>query len=318
MNDYFKTLDKINKRKIDKIYFLQGNDIYMKQEFVRTLFNQIRDAERKIFHGNQGDTEDEDFLDNLMSFGLFSTKKIIVYYGIEKFSAKYRKKLLRYTENPDKNITLVLIAEKTTSKFVKSLISAATPVKVWTPFPNQYVGFVAEQINRMGIEITGEAVNLLTSITNDSLHHTFAEFEKVLINTGADRKITATEVKKVVGGEKKYNIYDLLDAMGNKNFYKSIEISEALAQMGTGTPFIIISMYNFFNDMYVCMVEDANKMFSYNWKKKQQISRSVPKYREANFGKIFHHLADADLKSKSTGLSNQDLVVPLIYEIFNA
>jgi len=66
------------------------------------------------------------------------------------------------------------------------------------------------------------------------------------------------------------------------------------------------------------MVEDANKLFSYNWKKKQQINKSLPNYRKANFGKIFHYLAETDLKSKSTGLSNQDLVVPLIYEIFNA
>src|SRR6056297_3639687 len=253
MNDYFKILDRINKRKIDRIYFLQGNDIFMKQEFVKTLFNQIKDSERKIFYNTQGDAEDIAFLDSLMSFGLFSTKKVIVYYSIEKFSAKYRKKLLKYTENPDKNTTLVLIAEKTTAKFVKSLISAATTVKVWTPFPYQYVAFVAHQINRMGIEITGEGVNLLASITNDSLHHTFAEFEKVLINAGTDKKITASEVKKVVSGEKKYNIYDFLDAIGNKNFYKSIEICEALAQMGTGTPFMIISMFNFFTDIYVCM-----------------------------------------------------------------
>ncbi len=318
MNDFFKELDKIQKRKISPVYFLHGNDIFMKHELSRVLFQTDNKAEKKVFYGNQGSDEDVAFLDNLVSFGLFSTKKIIVYYDIEKFTTKYRDKVLRYIKNPDTNIILVLIAEKATIKFVKEISTNAKIIKVWTPFPNQYVDFVHEQINRMGIEISGEAVNLLTSITNDSLHHTFAEFEKVLINSGSNHKITSDAVKKVVGGEKKYDMWDFIEAIGNKNFYRSIDICNGLSQMGIKTPFFIISLYSFFNDMYVCFSEDVNKLFSYNWKKKQQISSTIGNYRSADFSKIFHVLNETDLKGKSTGLSTEELIVPLIYEILNA
>jgi len=316
MIDYFKELKKIEKRRIENLYLLQGNDLFMKQEFVRTLFNADPNSEKKVYHGNQN--EDIEFLDNLMSFGLFATKKIVVYYDIDKFTTKYKNKVLKYLEKPEKTTTLVLIAEKGNLKFVKDIAKLAKNLKVWTPFPNQYVEFINRQIKRMGMDATGEAINLLASITNDSLIHTFAEFEKVLINTGTGRKITDEDVKKVVGGEKKYNMWDFLEAVGNKNFYKAIEICEALVQMGTATPFFIISLYSFFNDMYVCFVEDVNQLFSYNWQKKKQISNSIGNYRRANFEKIFHQLNETDLKGKSTGLSTQELIVPLIYEIINA
>ena len=316
MNDYFKELEKIQKRRIENVYLLQGNDLFMKQEFVRSLFNADSGSEKKVYHGNQN--EDVEFLDNLMSFGLFASKKIMVYYDIDKFTTKYKNKVLKYLEKPEKTTTMVLITEKGNLKFVKDIAKLAKNMKVWTPFPNQYVDFVNRQIQRMGMDATGEAINLLASITNDSLSHTFAEFEKVLINTGTGRKITAEDIKKVVGGEKKYSMRDFIDAIGNKNFYKAIEICEALVQMGTSTPFFIISLYSFFNDMYICLVEDVNILFSYNWQKKKQISSSIGNYRKASFEKIFDHLNVTDLKGKSTGLSTLELIVPLIYEIIKA
>lgn len=318
MKEYFKELKKIEKRKISPVYLLQGNDIYMKQEFVKTVFQHIPDAERKIFYASQGQDEDVEFLDNLVSFGLFATKKVLVYYDIEKFTSKYRDRILKFLDSPDKNTTLILIAEKATIKFMKEISARATNIKVWTPFPNQYIEFVEQQINRMGIEITGEAVNLLASLTNDSLHHTFSEFEKVLINVGVERRVTSEAVKKVVGGEKKYNVWDFIDAVGNKNFYKAIDICDALVQMGIKAPFFIVSLYSFFNDMYVCFAEDVNKLFSYNWQKKQQISKTIGNYRKADFSKIFNLLKEADLRGKSTGLSTNELMVPLIYEIIQA
>lgn len=318
MRGYFKELKHIEKQKTNPVYLLHGDDIFLKQEFVRTLFIAGPEAEKKIYYGNQGKNEDVDFLDSLVSFGLFATKKIIVYYEIEKLNTKYRGKILKYVTNPDKNTVLVLIAEKNNQKFIKDIMKYTKYLKVWTPFPENYVEFVQEQINRMGFDVTVEAVNQLVSMTSDSLHHTFSEFEKVIINTGYHRKITSDDVKNIVGGEKKYSMYDFVDAIGNKNFYKAIDICDVLAQMGTKAPYFIISLFSFFTDMYVCFSEDVNQMFSYNWKRKKQIVKSIGKYRDSDFRKIFSALHDVDIKGKSTGLSTQELIVPLIYEIIQA
>ncbi len=317
MSNYFKELKKLKKRKNEKVIFLEGNDLFMKQEFVRTLFSTYPDVERKVYYGSQNRDDDVEFLNNLLSFGLFSSKKLIVYHNIEQFTKKYGKRLLQYLENPDKNIVLILTAERKRKKLVQAISKKSYSIKAWTPYPNKYVDFVQQQATRMGIDATTEAINLLVSITNDSLHHTFAELEKVLINTGTKR-LTAEDVKKVAGGVKKYSIYDFLDEVGNKNFYKSIEICNALVQMGTTTPFFISKLYNFFNDMYVCFTEDVEQMFSYNWKKKKQIRQTIGNYRTADFGKIFHNLVETDMKAKSTQLSDEELLVPLIYEIMNA
>lgn len=319
MDEYFKELKKIEKRKISPAYLLVGNDIFMKQEFVKTLFTHSKDAEKKIFYASQGEDEELNFLDNLVSFGLFSTRKVLVYYDIDKFSSKYRDKILRYLDHTDKDTVLVLIMEKKpTVKFTKELQSKCKEIKVWTPRTNQFIEFVQQQIARMGIEATGEAINLLASITDDSLHHTFAEFEKVLINSGDGKRITSSEVKKVVGGDKKYSIWDFLDAIGNKNFYKAIDICDALTQMGMKPPYMILQLYNLFNDMYICFSEDPNKILAYNWQRKQQVVKTKKNYQSADFGKIFFLLNEADMKAKSTGLSTQELIVPLIYEILQA
>jgi len=318
MASFFDEINMIEKEKLKPVYLLIGPDYFQKREITEAAIKSFGKCERENYYG--GEKNDADFLQSLFSFGLFSSRKIIIYRDINKLTAAHKKKFLKYLEKPQEDILLILTAEKKQLSIISKISKTAKTIHVYTPFPSQYSGFVNRQINRMNFSIEPRALNLLVTSTNDSLSHTFAELEKILIRTGERKKIKFSDVQGVVGGEKKYEMWDFIDAIGNKNFYTAIKIGKTLIDSQVSITYIISSLSIFFINVwaYDSIHKNSNPK---NFKQKQDVRRynaGFLKYRGADFSVIIDKLLKADLQSKSVAISPDELLAPLIYEIFSA
>lgn len=316
MSEFFKEQDLIEAGKIQPVYLFTGNDFFMKETLISAIYKTKKNVTRNVFYG--GDNKETDFLDSLITYGLFSSEKVIVFHNINKLSRKYHKNILRYLDSPDiENIVLIFTADNIKTQLVKKIEAKVKSIKLWKPFPKYYASFIKQHVNRIGYEIENNALDLLVTITNDTLSHTFAELEKVRINIGDRKKITINDIKFIVGGEKKFTMLNFIDAIGNKKFYQAIDICMSLIHTGVKSPFFIISLHSFFYDVFGSLAGDLNDLFRVQWKK-NQISTGYRNYKAANFGLIFRKLREVDLKSKSTSISTENLLIPLIYELINA
>jgi len=324
LGSFFTELNKIENGKIDPVYILVGDDFFLEQEVLKALYKSFDSKEREIFYGDsQSSSKDEianKFLEELYSVGIFSKRKIVVFKDVNKLKRKYHQRLLNYFNSIDQNTLLIMTSDNKRSRLVKKLIKKAANITVYTPFPNKYDQFVTKLINRMGYKIEPQAKNILISETNDSLTHTFSELEKVLVSIEKGNTITAEHVKKVVGGEKQYQMYDFLDAVGNKNYYQAINICMTLIKNGAGTPFFATTLFNRFLDIWAYrQVHHPNKQQKSYFQRKNldKLQRANNIYKNADFGYIFSKIREADLKGKSTSLKAEEVIVPLVFEIMS-
>ena len=324
MASFFSELNKIEKVDLKPVYILVGDDFFLRQKVLKALYKSFDCEEKEIFYGkaqkSQKDEIDRNFLEELYSVGLFSSTKIVVYKDIDKLKKKYHKRILKYFSSIDQNILLILTTEKKNA-LVKKLIKKAHQIKVYTPFPKYYPEFVSKFVKRQGYQIKPDARKLLIAETDDSLSHTFAELEKVTVGLDKGATITVDDIKEIVGGEKQYQIYDFLDAVGNKNYYQAINICMILIKNGAEIPYLVIMLYNRFLDIWsYYQVHHPNKDKKPYFIKKQleKLQKSYNLYKDADFGYIFTQIRKADLMGKSSSLKPEEVIIPLIIKIMGS
>ncbi len=323
MPTYFEELELIEKGEIKLIYFLYGDDLFLQEEAIRSVCQSFIKTgglpERKVFYG--GEKTDDSFIQSLVSVGMFSSRQIVIYKNINQIPISFRKQLLQYFDNPDTNTLLILTADgQKKSKFIESLKRISRVISVWTPQPRSFPSIVLGYLEKKGCEIKPDALDLLVSSTDDTLSHTFSELEKVLVFVGERKSINIDDIRFIVGGSKKYQMSDFIDAIGNGDLYNSINICITLIETGIKAPYFVSSLYNYFVNVWAYPEVHMNASEGKPWMrwKITKYGKGYENYKNSDFGFIIDRLTDVDLKSKSVNLSTEELMIPLLYEIVSA
>jgi len=326
MTSFADEIRLIDQGILRPIYLLWGGEYFLEEQVIQALFSAFAgtiptSVERKIFYGD--DRKDEPFIQSLVNFGMFAPLQFIIYKNIQKLNVSHRKSLQRYIDSPDPNILLILTADNETKSSLVDQLKKSKSVKTIfssTPEPEQFAGIVQTALARRGYTISDDAMMRLVSCTDDSLAHTFAELEKIIVSAGGAKELTFEAVDAIIGADKKYQVSELLTAVADRDMKKSIKIALAMINAGDGMPFIVSKLFHFFLNIWAYPHAASFNGNKNRWNQKQEADFKVGygNYRERNFGEIFQRLTDADLKSKSVNLTDEELIVPLLYEIINA
>jgi DNA polymerase-3 subunit delta len=316
-------LEKIEKGQLAPVYLLYGDDLYLEEEAIGTLINVFsKDSsstiEKKSFYGTEN--SDDPFIQSLVNIGMFASQQIIIYKDIPKLSTNYRKQLLRYIDHPEQNILLILSSTSgQKSTFFTSIRKhpSVETVSIWTPSPNQFPALIQRKFKKEGYQIDPKALDMLTVSTNDSLSHAFSEIEKIIVYAGDTHKITPDNIRAVVGGEKNYQMSDFIHAVAERDLYQAIRICLALIETGVKSPYFVSSLYLLFVNVWAYKQIHRGVRDTYYplQKIRNQYENASKKYTGNNFGNLFNRLLDVDRKAKSTSLSTEDLMIPLIYQV---
>ncbi len=316
-------LEKIEAGQLGAVYLLYGDDLYLEEEVIGSLstgFIQKSSAaaEKKVFYGSE-DTGDE-FLQSLVNIGMFASRQIIIFKEITNLSNRYHKSLLSYLDAPDPNTLLILTAAGGQKSTLLNKLKKHTAIKtlsIWSPYPRQFPVLIQRKIKKEGYQISPEALEILSISTNDSLSHAFAEIEKILIYIGDKPEITLENVRAVVGSEKNYQMADFNQAVAERDLYQAIHICLALIETGIDTPYFISSLYRLFANVWAYQqIHAGTQSDYYPIKKTRELYESAYRnYADRNYKSVFEKLLEVDLKAKSTSISTQDLMIPLIFEL---
>lgn len=326
MANILDELEKLKPDQLASVYLLSVKDLYLEQETINTLsmlFSQkVNSAvEKKIFRDE--DDQDQTFIQSLSNLEMFASYQIVVYKNIHKLSTSYQTLLLQYLKNPAKTTLLILTADsKSRSNFLGSIKnhSLVQTLAIWTPWTSEFPGIIVKQFAKNGYQIEPEALDALADSTNDSLAHTFSEIEKLMIYLGERTLVTAADVRRVGGGEKTYQMADFIHAIAEQNHSQSIQICLNLIETGATTPFFVSALFNFFINVWAYQQIHKNAQNSTYQSKKslKQYKLATAKYHNHDFASLFRDLLDTDLKAKSTSLTANDLMIPLICNILKA
>ena len=195
-------------------------------------------------------------------------------------------------------------------------------------YENKIPMWITNVLKKDNYTIDYKSSFILTEYLGNDLNKINNQLNKLKILCSKEKIIDSKLIEKNIGISKEYNVFELRNAIGQKNFKKSIEISNYLSSNTSKHPvqLILSSIFNYFIQIFQlhCIKNKSesniSKVLGINPYFVNEYLNASKKYSMKNISKIISLINECDLKSKGVGvpkISNNDLLRQLITQIIN-
>ncbi len=326
-------LGDLKKKIYHPVYLLAGEEPYFIDLISDTIEETILTPEEKEFnlavlYGR--DLDIPTVLDYAKRYPMMSNYQVVIIkeaqslQGIDKISA--------YIDNPVPSTLLVLCYKGKIDKR-KSLYKSIQKKGIYLDSKKISINKTPEWINEymqsLGYTITHKATMLITEFVGNDISKISNEVSKLTINIPPGTQITDQHVENNIGISKEYNIFELNNALAEKDIYKANKIAFQLASSKEGNPIFpaIPILFSFFTKVMIYQ-ENASKSdpkelasivgcqpFLLN-----QYKNTARLYSRDKLIRVIGYLREYDLRSKGvndTGTDGGELLKELIFKILH-
>jgi len=249
-----KILAGLKKQEYKPVYWLEGEEeFFIDQVIEYAEKNILSDSEASfnltIFYGR--DTSWPDLFNACTKYPMFSDKQVVILK--EAQAMKDVERLENYVEKPLSS-TLLFVAYKGKkldgrTKLAKLLKDKAVLLSSKKLYDNELPEWTSELIKMKGFSINNRALSLLIDHIGNDLNRLNNEVNKLILNLGSRKNITEDDVETFVGISKEFNVFELQQAIANKDLYKAVRIIQYFESNPKAAPIQLIfpSLYNYFS-----------------------------------------------------------------------
>ena len=194
----------------------------------------------------------------------------------------------------------------------------------------QLPGFISTYLKKKKIDIEPKASMMLTEYVGTDLLRMVGELDKLIITLPKGQmRVTADQVEKNIGISKEYNIFELRDALVEKNVLKANKIINYYAATPKENPLpkTLAGLFSFFSNLmlaYYAPEKSEQGIASWlgmrnSWQAKEYIT-AMNRYSGVKTMNIISEIRKADALGKGIGkgnLSDEDILRELIYFIMH-
>jgi DNA polymerase III subunit delta len=231
----------LKKRVFDPVYYLFGDDDFLKEQATRDLIEAAVDPSTRDFNleTRRAGELDAEALDALLSTPpMLAERRVVVLRDVDKMKKSARTLLDRYLARPAHDTVLVLVAPSGT-KTDKALSDRATAVEYAPLTGDRLPRWVAHHAQHaLGRAITPEAVALLVEAVGGDLAQLAVELEKLA--SYATETIDERAVADVVGVRRGQSLGDLLDAVAAKDANTALGLIPIILQLPKTTAVSVV------------------------------------------------------------------------------
>ncbi len=324
----FETLIKQWKAgKFDPIYLFQGEEDFLIEQLCDhivqyALSPQDHDFNLDILYASEIDGSQ--LINAVTSYPMMAERRLVLLKNLHQLDEKAQEMLAKYSEQPSPSSCLVMTATK---------IKANTPLskskKHFTVFEakklydNKIPDWIRSQLTPHKITITNEAVRLLLASTGNSLRNINVELEKILLQLDDRKEISVKDVERVVGVSKQYNIFELCDAVGNRNIGNGLAIANRMLQAGESAVGMLVMLTRHFFILARIKEYKAQRMQERDMARELKIHpyflknylRQAGQYSRDQLRDAFSILLDADVNIKSSYQKPQMILELLVVKL---
>lgn len=242
--EFQQVIQQINRKQIDPVYTVVGNENYLKTQFMDELYRQlggidVLDISRIDLH----EVTVNDVLDEAEVFSFFSDYRVLIVSNAtflnaqskQKLSDAEQKRLISYIENPNTATILIFNVENSSldkrKKLTKSFNKLTTMVDISELDEGQVTRYIQSYINNLEMSFTREAVDELLIRVNYQLTNAMTEVKKLEILGQTEGRITIDSVRSLVPRTLESDVFQLTNAVANKNITQAIQIYQDLLLM---------------------------------------------------------------------------------------
>lgn len=244
--------EDIRNKKIRSLYLFYGPEEYLKKHYVESIENVLLEADMKAMNRVvlEGKTDVRRISDNCETMPVFAEKKVVIVRNsglfksgkkLDEGSGKGKGKADEFTGYLQgvPEYTCLIFYEAEIDKRMKAVDAIKkNGLLVEFPFqkPADLVKWVVKAFKTSKKEIDTVAASLLVEGSEQGMTDIFNEIGKLLAFTGDKLKVTAQDVENVCTKSVKSRIFDLTDAIADKNVSRALKLLNDMIVMKEPVP----------------------------------------------------------------------------------
>ena len=228
-----KTLRTATKeRAFAPVYYLHGDDDYLKDEELKRVIDAAADPATRDFNLEllRGADLDAETLGSIVGTPpMMADRRVVVIRDVHALKKDARAMLDKYLRNPAPDILLLLVSPctaKTDAGLVKTTSAVVFHPLTGARIPNWITYYVEHDL---GSSITPGAVTMLQEAVGTDLAQLRIELDK-LVSFAADEPVTEAAVASVVGVRIGETMGDFLDAVARRDAVRALSILGTVLQ----------------------------------------------------------------------------------------
>ncbi len=232
---YNDLMAKLAQGNVAPVYLLMGEESYYIDKISEWIADHLltedeRDFNLTMFYGS--DVNSQRIMDEARRFPVMAERVVIIVK--EAQTMKNLEKLEDYMASPVKSTVLVLCHKGGTIDSRKKIVTrAAANGVVFVSDPPRYDSDIKEFIKtyiarpEYDAKIDPRALDLMAAHIGGDLTRMTSELDKLLVAfaPGATRTITTDIIERLVGISKNYNVFELRDALINRDALRAHRIA---------------------------------------------------------------------------------------------
>ncbi len=172
-----------------------------------------------------------------------SERRLVIVRNVDKLDAAALESLAAYAKDPAPFTCLVLVATKIAknSKLYRAAASTGVAYEYAAPKRNEYAGEVVKLLKERGKAIAIPVAQLLVDIVGRDLRRLDVEAGKLATFAKDSTGVTADDVRAVAAASAEGSIFELTDAVGERDVTRALRVLRTLLDAGD-TPLGIEAM----------------------------------------------------------------------------
>ncbi|QEC68136.1 DNA polymerase III subunit delta [Panacibacter ginsenosidivorans] len=325
-----KIISEWKKKNFKSLYWLEGEEPYYIDMVINYAEHHILNESEAgfnltVFYGRDADWAS--VVNACMRYPMFAEKQVVLLKEAQQM--KDIEKLENYVSRPLVS-TIFVVGYKdkkldARTKFAKLIKEKGEVVTTKKLYDNQLPEWTGQMIASHGLTINPRALALLVDHIGNDLNRLQNEVEKLSVNLGARKSITEEDIEKYIGISKEFNVFELQDAIAQKNLAKAIRIIQYFAANPKAAPIQLLlpTLYSYFSKIYsIYGMENKNEqalfgIFRNNFAVKAA-QLSMNNYGYDGVEKILLLLHQYNLKSigiNDSGTEDADLMKEMVVKI---
>lgn len=291
---------RIKPRRMAKpVYALVGDDSFLQIEKLAQILHELgADVQRADFDGETAELAD--VLDELRSFAMFGTGKLVAVRDGDEFVSRYREQLEEFLEQPPLSGTLVLrMASLPKNQRIHKIIAKVGAIVECKPPADLRRWIIDRGRTVHQLAIGADAAELLAELIGADLGRLDNELAKLALQVSAGM-VTADDIR-TVAFQREQEMWDMTNELAAGRPREALRRWRQLVQIDPSTEFRAVTWLTIWlEEMRLALEGKTGGKIAWKYKERLPLLvRTAKQFGDDGIARAINLLAETDRRSKS-------------------
>lgn len=282
-----------------------------------------RDFNLDVFVGRE--VQAAQVLDILHTYPVMAPRRCVLIRQGQDLRAEQMERLQAYVEKPLAESCLILCCDKIDKrrKFFQCFKKNGQLFEFKQLSPARLPDFISRQVQAAGKVLTEPALQLLCQRVGEGLQEVLSEIDKLVLFNGAERLIDVEAVAAVVCDTRPEGIFELVEAVGERDLARALYLLERLLQDGEAPVKINFLIARHFRQLWKVQALLGQRVAPAELAQRAgvlpflvpQLTRQARLFAPEFFPQLFDRLLQVDLALKSSRIDPAALLQHSLMEL---